>query len=102
MAMAKAAQQRPAHGEDEALEMDTGGKDEDIYDETGREKQVEDDGIADWEEEFVEGYEDGAICARCGKELGGNPVEREIGNRIVRFCSVQCATGPRKRAKQRE
>lgn len=48
------------HGEDEADEMESGEKDEDIYDETGREIQREDDDISSEEEGFVEGYQKSA------------------------------------------
>ncbi len=45
------------HGEDEYLEMDLGEREEEIYDETGREKLTEDDEIVGWEEGFAQGYE---------------------------------------------
>ena len=44
------------HGEDEELEMETGEKDAEIYDETGREVLTEDDDITDAEEGFMKGY----------------------------------------------
>jgi hypothetical protein len=79
------------HGDDEALEMDMGEKDEEIYDETGRDKQLEDDEISGAEEGFVEGYSADEVCTACQKILGENPVEREISGKTRLFCSEVCA-----------
>lgn len=82
------------HGEEEALEIDLGEKEEDIYDETGREMLLEEDEIAPDEEGFMEGYEEegSAVCKNCGDELNKESqiIERQINNKIVRFCSEKC------------
>ncbi len=83
------------HGEKEALKMDIGEKEEEIYDETGRRKLVEEDEISDAEEGFVEGYEGkGALgaCGLCSKMLSEDKtIEREVGGKMLWFCSNACA-----------
>lgn len=68
---------------------------EDIYDEEERDKLEEDeDEITPEEEGFMKGYEEGkkmSMCAKCGKALLDDFVEREIGKDIYRFCSNHCA-----------
>ena len=80
--------------EQEQMEMETGAKEEDVYTETGREKLTEDAEIADWEEAFVEGYEErGELskCAQCHKPLDEEKtIEREIDGELVWFCSDKC------------
>ncbi len=81
--------------EDVELLMETGRKDEDIYDDKGREQLVEDDEIEGWEEGFMKGAEGGgqdAKCRKCGKVLMGPEeiVEKKIRGHILRFCSELC------------
>jgi len=83
------------HGADKAQEMEIGEKDEDVYDETGREKLVEDAEIEPREEGFSEGYEGRgkhSTCAACGKVLDeDSTMEREIEGELMWFCSDSCA-----------
>jgi len=67
-----------------------------VYSEEGRDSLVEDDAMEPWEQGFMEGAEDdgqGAKCRRCGKGLMGpeSIIEKEIDNKIYRFCSEECA-----------
>ena len=82
------------HGEEEALEMELGEKEEDVYDETGREKLTEDAEIEPREEGFAEGYEErGELskCANCRTPLSeSSTIEREINGELVWFCSDKC------------
>lgn len=71
-----------------------GKMDEDVYSEEGREELEEDDEIEPEEEGLMKGYEeDGkmAECAKCGKVLVRDFVEKEINGEIYRFCSDRCA-----------
>lgn len=73
-----------------------GEKDEDIYEEEGREVQVDEDEIEPWEEGFMEGA---AGPGQLGKDaLTGEPlrdvedvVEAEIGGKTYRFASEENA-----------
>lgn len=67
--------------------------DKDIYDEEGREDEVDNDEISPREEGFMEGAHDdgqGAKCRKCGKVLGQDIVEKEIDGEVCRFCSDGC------------
>jgi len=80
--------------DEEMIEQVQGEKEEDIYTEEGREEEIESDAVDDVGAGFVEGYEEGeraVKCARCGKILGREYVEVEIGGEIYRFCSEECA-----------
>ena len=77
-------------------EMTDSGKEDDIYEEGGREGLIDDDEIEAWEEGFMAGAEgDGqsAKCRKCGKILMGpdDIVELKIKTRTLRFCSEICA-----------
>lgn len=74
-------------------EMETGGKDVDVYKEKGAEILQEGDEISDLEEGFVEGYEeDTAKCALCGKIIKTDePVELKIKGEHYMFCSEEHA-----------
>ena len=88
------------------LKMHVGGKEVDTSTEEGREKLMEDDEVAEWEEGFAEGAEDPEIahCAHCGKVLGQDPkkiIERKINDeKEVQFCSEQCASAGIKHGKK--
>ena len=72
---------------------------EDIYEEEGRESELEDDKISPEEEGFIEGAHDdgqGAKCRTCGRLLLRNIVEKEIKGEIYRFCSNKCAESYKK------
>lgn len=74
-------------------------RDKDIYEEKGREEELEDDEISPEEEGFMEGAHDGgqdAKCRKCGKLLLRNIVEKEIKGEIYRFCSNKCAQSYKK------
>ncbi len=69
-------------------------KEEDLYEEEERDKLEEDDEISPEEEGFMKGYEEGkkmSRCAKCGKVLLEDFVEREVRDEICRFCSDSCA-----------
>lgn len=92
----KSEEQEEELGSDEKkLEMDEGILDEEVYDEEGREKLVEDDEIDDWEEGFMKGASGsaGAKCAGCGKVFIDEMkiVSREINDTEYWFCSPKCA-----------
>lgn len=80
--------------EQEQLDRETGKKDEEVYDETGREKLVEDAEIESREEGFSKGYEargKQAKCGNCGKPLDeDSTIEREVNDEIKWFCSDNC------------
>ena len=83
--------------EDESLERETGGKEEEPYDEEGREKLVEDDEISPREEAFMEGAEEKGelgACANCGNPLDQDDrskvVEKKIKGEIKWFCCDAC------------
>ncbi len=85
-----------------------GEEDEDIYEEEGREVQVDEDEIEPWEEGFMEGA---AGPGQLGKDaLTGEPlrdvedvVEAEIGGKIYRFASEENARKFReKKGKERK
>ena len=83
---------------DEEIEedMESNKDDEEVYEEQGREKLVEDDEIDTWEEGFMEGAEG---AGQLGKDaLTGEPlsdvedvVELEINGKIYRFVSQENA-----------
>lgn len=85
--------------DEKSLEMETGEKEEDVYDDAGRDKLMEDDEITPEEDAFLEGYEDKghlAKCEECGKLLEDvdnkeGIVEREFDGELRRFCSEECA-----------
>lgn len=52
------------HGEAEELAMDLGEAEEDVYDETAREKEVEDDELKPWEEGYAEGFQSEQVSAQ--------------------------------------
>ncbi len=77
-------------------EMEEGILDEEVYDEEGREKLLEDDEIDDWEEGFMNGASAGgsrAKCSNCGKIFidESGIVDREINDVDYWFCSYTCA-----------
>jgi hypothetical protein len=78
------------HGEKEAEQMDQGNKDEDIYDETGSDKQTHNDEITSEEGGFVQGYEKATACTNCGNDLTENSVDSEVDDEIRQFCSQDC------------
>lgn len=70
-----------------------GKRDEDVYDEEGREELEDEDEISPDEEGFMKGYEeDGkmAMCANCRKMFIEDFIEKEIDGEIYRFCSEKC------------
>jgi len=76
-------------------EMDTGEKEETVYDEVGREKLVEDGEISPDEAGFMEGAEDDGEqgkCANCGTALldAESTVETKIDGKTTFFCSDHC------------
>ena len=77
--------------------ISSGDADADVYTEEGREKLLEEDEVAVWEEGFTEGAQTRgkrANCAHCGKALSNDPedvYEKEIGDELVQFCSDTCA-----------
>ena len=73
------------HGEDEA--------EEDVYTEEGADQLVDDGEITPAEAGFIRGTQQSSdkSCAKCGKPLGDEPVEREIDGEILQFCSEKCA-----------
>ena len=82
--------------EDAELMRETGRRDEDIYDEEGREGLLEDDEIEPWEQGFMEGAEGGgqdAKCRQCGRVLMGpeDTVEKRIKGHLLLFCSELCS-----------
>jgi len=75
-------------------DIEAGDKEEDIYTEAGRETAEDDDSITNEEEGCMEGYEEGdkaVKCAKCGKILEDDFIEREIDGEEYRFCSETCA-----------
>ncbi len=81
---------------DVELEMETGEKEETVYDEAGREKLVEDGEISPAEAAFMEGAEDDGEqgkCAFCGAALlDAKVVETRIADKVYWFCSEDHAT----------
>lgn len=83
--------------EEKQLDMDTGDKEEEVYDKEGREKLVEDGEIEPQEAAFMEGASGkgkAGHCAACGKTLGdehGDVIEKEVDGKILKFCSDECA-----------
>lgn len=69
-------------------------EEKDIYEEEGREDELENDEISPGEEGFMEGAHDGgqgAKCRKCGKILLNDLTEKKIDGEIYRFCSDKCA-----------
>lgn len=83
--------------EELGLEMEEGKKDEEVYTEEGREKELENDEIEPWEEGFMEGAEGRGkknCCSECGKLLEEEKediYEREFDDEIKLFCSEEHA-----------
>ncbi len=74
-------------------EMRLGMLEEDVYSDEGREELLEDDEINPDEEGFMLGYMEGdklVKCARCGKVIVDDAVEKEISGKIFNFCSDEC------------
>lgn len=85
-------------------EMESGEKEETVYDDAGREKLMEDDEISPEEEGFMEGAEDDGEqgkCANCGKELldPENTYETKIDGKQYFFCSEHCLEKYREKKK---
>lgn len=80
--------------EDIQQDMETGEKEETVYDAAGREKLVEDGEITPEEAGFMEGAEDDGEqgkCANCGAALlDDSLVETKIEGKQVWFCSDHC------------
>jgi YHS domain-containing protein len=81
--------------DDIRTDMETGEKEETVYDEEGREKLVEDGEISPEEAGFMEGAEDDGEqgkCANCGAALmdAENTVETKIEGKTYWFCSSAC------------
>ena len=82
--------------QDETREkMESGEKEETVYDEQGRENLVEDDEISPTEAGFMEGAEDDGEqgkCANCGAALmdAEHTVETKIDGKTYWFCSDHC------------
>ena len=75
--------------------MDVGEKDETVYDETGREKLVEDGEMSPEEAGFMEGAEDDGEqgkCQNCGAALldAAGTYETKIDGKTFWFCSEHC------------
>ncbi|MFC1723892.1 hypothetical protein ACFL0V_07160 [Nanoarchaeota archaeon] len=81
--------------DEQKLDMETGEKEETVYDEAGREKLVEDGEIEPDEAGFMEGAEDDGEqgkCAFCGAMiLKDNTVEARINDKVSWFCSQEHA-----------
>ncbi len=76
-------------------EMEEGEKEETVYDETGREKLVEDAEISPEEAGFMEGAEDDGEqgkCQNCGAALldAEDTYETKIDGKAYWFCSEHC------------
>ena len=75
-------------------EIETGEKDEDIYEETGSEIMQDEDEITNKEGGIVEGYEEDLTkCAVCGKIIKDEKtaVELRINGEHYMFCSEKHA-----------
>ncbi|MFC1698069.1 hypothetical protein ACFL1H_07025 [Nanoarchaeota archaeon] len=82
--------------EEKKDEMAEGVRDDNIYEEEGRDEQVDSDQITDVEEGFMAGADqdgEGAKCRVCGKILieAEDVIEREINGENLRFCSAEHA-----------
>ena len=79
------------HGEDEA--------EEDVYSDEGVDKLVDDEEITPAEAGFIRGTQQSSdkSCARCGKPLGDEIIEREVDGEIMQFCSEKCADAEKER-----
>ena len=90
----------------EKLDMEMGEEDESVYDDTGREKLMEDDEISPTEEGFMEGAEDDGEqgkCAYCGAALMGfDTVETKINGKVWWFCSNDHADRFKERSEHKE
>ncbi|MDD5331676.1 MAG: hypothetical protein PHE43_02545 [Candidatus Nanoarchaeia archaeon] len=65
-----------------------------IYSEDDREELVEEDELEDFEDGFMQGYNEGeraAKCALCKLVLGRGHIEEEINGKVYRFCSEEHA-----------
>ena len=74
--------------------MREGSLDEDVYSEPGRAELLDADEISAEEDGFMKGYYGGekmSKCARCGKPLFDDCIEREIAGEEYRFCCSKCA-----------
>ena len=77
-------------------EIKLGEKEEDVYSKEGLEELRDDDEVDAAEEGFMEGYEfehgkSLTRCASCDALLGRNFIENNVGGKIYRFCSPECA-----------
>jgi len=91
------------HDEDIKENSRKGEKDEDIYEEEGREDLVDNAEIDAKEEGFMQGYEEGSkmsYCQNCAKVLKQEIVEEEFDDERYRFCSTHCATSFEKKRKK--
>jgi|SaaInlStandDraft_6_1057023.scaffolds.fasta_scaffold01322_11 hypothetical protein len=82
--------------DDNLFDNEEGNQKEGIYSDEGRAEMLENDEIDAFEEGFMKGAEmDGqnAKCRKCGRMLVKREeiVEREIDDKIVWFCSEECA-----------
>jgi hypothetical protein len=99
--------EKPESSDEKAKKMEEGELESDVYSEAGREKEVEDDEIADWEEGFAKGAESGgkdAKCRFCGKILKEKEdvVERRIEGKLCFFCSDDHVKQYMKKQKKKE
>lgn len=82
--------------EEKEFEMQTGEKDEDIYEEKGREQQIENDEISDSEEGYMEGAAgtgSKSKCDKCGRILQEDKdeiIETKKAGKLVWLC-INCA-----------
>lgn len=90
--------------EEKKLNIETGEEDESVYNEEGRELELEDDEIENWEEGFMEGAEGKGhkgVCEACGKILLNDKTtfEGEFDGKIRWFCSEKCIKDYKKKKK---
>lgn len=81
--------------DDIRADMESGEKEETVYDDTGREKLMEDDEISPEEEGFMEGAEEDGEqgkCANCGAALmdAESTFETKLDGKTYWFCSDHC------------
>lgn len=85
-------------------DMETGGKEADVYSSKGRKVLRDGDEVDDWEDGFMEGAEGGgqqAKCMRCGKDIKLDQcVEKEIDGELKWYCSMKCLTEYEKKKKK--
>lgn len=88
---------KPLSEDEKQQAMSEGTKDEEPYDEAGREALRDDDEIEDWEEGFMEGAQgkgSHAACENCGKPLPkkSKVVEKMVDGEVEFYCSSDCAS----------